>query len=284
MEKIFRSIPVTLFGLATTLATAAALVYLDLRENFGIYTYLYAFIPIGAMFAGTVAASGYYIGSRLMSYRPGRWFFINILAVSCANFFLIEWAEYRLLESDGVPVRTFMSFPAYLAYELTHTSLTDSFTGQSGQATQLGAMGYVYAAVLIVGFACGGSLIFLLTRARAYCEACSLYMKRQGSQIRYFARREELDACWNGIKSESQRNQFRKAIQLHADAGTREMKDGSGYSLEVKFWHCKNCGNQRMVLLAKQRVNNKWNLLSNLHYSAYCTERIDVIEQVVGAV
>lgn len=283
MEKIFRSILVTVFGIATTLATTAALVYLDLRANFGIYTYLYGFIPIGAMFAGTVAASGYYFGSRWMSYRPGRWFFVNILAVSCANFFLIEWVEYWLLESDGVLVRTFMPFPAYLAYTFTHTSLTTNFTGQSGDATQLGAFGYLYAAVLIVGFACGGSLIYLLTRARAYCEACSRYMKKQGSQNRYFPRREALDACWNGMKEESNRKQFRKAVQLHADSGTREIDEGSGYSLEVKFWHCKICGNQRMVLLAKQRVNKKWNLISNLHYSAYCTERIDVIENMVAA-
>ncbi len=156
MDRVLRGFIVTLFGIGTTLLTAAALVYLELHYNCAFYGYVYAFvIPIGAITSGFVAASGYFAGSRLLSYRPGRGMLGTMLGVSGGNFFLIYWLEYHWLKVDGEYVRNWITFPAYLKVVLTHTAISIG-AGQSPSDTfELGIGGYLYAALLIFGFACG---------------------------------------------------------------------------------------------------------------------------------
>lgn len=271
-----------MFGIATTLLTAAGLVYMELRYDCAIYGFVYGFVvPMGAILSGFVAASGYFFGSRFLSFRPGRAFFVNMLAVSGANFFFIYWLKYQYLKVDGESVRDWMTFPAYLKFALTHTTLT---IGQpAGDSVSLGAGGYLYAALLILGFACGGYFIFNLTRSAPYCESCSLYMKEQGSQTRYFVSWDPVAACFAGFKSEAGQGHFREAMEIHATAGLREADATTGYSLGVEFKHCRRCGKQWLELRAKQRVNDSWNRMAKMNYSIYCTESIDVLEKLAAA-
>ena len=282
IDKLLRGVIVALFGIATTILTSAGLVYLELHYDCAIYGFVYGFvIPFGAMLSGCVAASGYYFGSRLVNYRPGRLFFANMLAVSGGNFFLIYWMKYRWLTVDGEHVSKWMTYIEYLRFVLTHTAFT---LGHSpGDKFVLGWGGYAYAVMLILGFALGGYVVFALTRSAAYCEACSLYMQKQGSQTRYFVRREDLADCCAAFKSEAEQSQLRKAMDLHSRAGLREEDKTTGYFLKVEFMHCKRCGNQWMELAARERVNNAWNRISDFRYSTYCHERIDAIEKLAGA-
>ncbi len=282
IDRVLRGTIVTLFGIATTVLTAIGLVYLELRFDCAIYGFVYGFvIPFGAFLSGCVAASGYYFGAKLLSYRPGRVFFANVLAVSCANFFLIYWLKYTQLKVDGEAVSKWMSYPDYLRFALKRTVFT--MGASPSDRFVLGAGGYAYAALLILGFACGGYLVFALARAAAYCEACSLYMQKQGSQTRYFVSREELADCGAGFKAEAERGRFRKALELHAAAGPREPGENTGYSIAVEFRHCKRCGQQWLELVGKQRVNDAWTRISDVRYTSYCTERIDAMEKLAGA-
>jgi hypothetical protein len=282
IDKLVRGVIVTLFGIATTALTAIGLVYLELRYDCAIYGFVYGFvIPFGAMLSGCLAASGYYLGSRLVNYRPGRLFFVNMLAVSGGNFFLIYWLKYSLLKVDGEPVSKWMTFADYLRFALTHTAFTLGHSPDDKYV--LGVGGYAYAAVLILGFACGGWIMFRLAQSAAYCEACSLYMQKQGSQTRYFVKRDDLAGCSAAFKSEAERGQMRKAVDLHSRAGLREEDGTTGYFLRVEFMHCKRCGNQWLKLAARERVNNSWNRMSDFRYSTCCGERIDAIEKLAGA-
>lgn len=279
MDRMLRGLIVTLFGVATTLLTAAGLVFLELRYDCAIYSFVYGFIvPFGAFLSGLVAASGYYVGSKLLSYRPGRWMLGVLLGISGANFFLIYWLDYFYLTVDGTAVRTYMTFPAYLAFTLTHTSLTTG-VGDSG-AIELGLAGYLYAALLIVGFALGGLCVYGILRASAYCDACGLYMKKKGSQTRYYVTKDELQTASAAMRVAMGEKHFREAMQLHARSGTREIGATSGYSLRAGIKQCAGCGRQWMELGAKQRVNKSWNYLSGFHHAAYCTETIDALEEL----
>jgi hypothetical protein len=284
MDKTLRGLIVALFGIATTLLTAAGLVYVELRYDFSIYGYVYAFVlPVGALFSGLVAASGYYLGAKLLSYHPGRAMMAAIVAISGGNFFFINWLEYVLLKVDGESIRSYISFPAYLVFVLTHTSVSvDLGTTVNDKAVALGAAGYLYAALLIAGFACGGWIVYAILRVAPYCDQCGLYMVKQGSQARYFVRREDLGACSAGFQAEAKQGRFRKAIELHGAAGSRQMDASSGYSLNVAFKHCRRCAGQWLELIGKQRVNKSWNRLSDIQYRAYCTEPIDAIETLAG--
>jgi hypothetical protein len=150
----------------------------------------------------------------------------------------------------------------------------------TGDAFQLGAGGYLYAALLIAGFAFGGFIIYNILRMAPFCETCGFYMKNQGSQTRYFVRYEDLAACVAAFKAEMENGQFRRAMNVHADAGPRQMDASTGYSLRAEIKQCKGCGKQWVELVAMQRVNKKWNRITNIKFSAYCTQRVDAIEQL----
>jgi hypothetical protein len=281
MDRIVRGTLVTLAGMATTLLTAAGLVYLELRHDVAIYSFVYGFvIPIGAFLSGLVAASGYLAGARVLNYRPGRWQMASILLLSGGTFFLIYWLEYWLANVDGKPLRDLVTFGAYLIYMLTHTTLDMSHG--TDKPVELGLAGYGFAALLIAGFALGGLCIWAWLRGSAYCEACGLYMKKQGSQTRYLGRREELDACNAAFKQDAGAGQFRKAVDGHGRAGAREPDATTGYSLDVRFMNCAGCGAQWLELISKERTNNRWSRISGVHYSTYCSERIDSIEKLAA--
>ncbi|HUV68275.1 MAG TPA: hypothetical protein VMW15_01345 [Terracidiphilus sp.] len=282
MDRMLRGLIVTGFGVATTLLTAAGLVVLELRYDCAIYSFVYAFVlPLGAFLSGLVAASGYYVGSKLLSYRPGRGMLAVLLAISGANFFLIYWLKYVYLTVDGRAVHDSMTFPAYLTFTLSHTSMT---TGPgSGDAIELGWAGYLFAALLIAGFALGGLCIYAIVRSAPYCDACGLYLKKKGSQTRYFVGKNDLAACNAAMRSAMDRSHFREAMRLHAVSGSREIGESSGYSLRAGVSQCAGCGKQWLELSAKQRVNKSWNHLAGFRYSAYCTESIDVLEQLAGS-
>jgi hypothetical protein len=96
-------------------------------------------------------------------------------------------------------------------------------------------------------------------------------------------RYENLGECSSGFQTEMKRRQFRLAMEAHGAAGSREESETSGYSLRVEIRHCIRCGKQWASLIAKQRVNKSWRVLSGIRYSAYCTERVDALEQLAGA-
>jgi len=276
-DRLLRGLIVTLFGISTTLLTAAGLVYLELKQDCAIYGFVYGLvIPFGAMLSGFVAASGYYFGSRLVSFRPGWGMFGTMVGISGGNFFLIYWLKYTLLRVDGEPIRNWMTYEAYVRYALTHTAF--QMGPNSNGPVVLGWGGYAYAGLLILGFACGGYFVFHLVRSAPYCQACGLYMTKQGSQVRYFVRRDDLAACVAEFKYDDRLGQTRKAMELHARTGVREADRTTGYSLRVEFKHCVRCGQQWLGLVAKERVNKFWQRMTGLRYGAYCSESVDVME------
>jgi hypothetical protein len=266
----------TYSGVASTVAVAALLVFVELRYDIAIYGYLYGPFPVGALLAGLVAASGYYLGARLASYQPGKLFLANILAVSGGNFFLIYFFDYWFGEQDGQRVRTLISFPAYLLFELTHTTLTSGTNDTD--PTHLGAWGYLYGVGLILGFAAGGLIVWAIIRSMAYCTHCCLYMKKQGAQTRYLPSKADLTAVFNFFKQEAEAGHTRAAIAAHSQSGERTAMPSTGYSLTVRFDSCPQCGHQRMNTVARERTNNRWTAVANFQYCRYADERIDVME------
>ncbi len=282
MDRITRGVMVTAGGALTTALTALALVWLDLRYDAAIYSFVYGFVlPFGAFFSGLVAASGYLLGARLFNYRPGWAQLAAILVLSGGTFFLVYWLEYSFVTVDGIPLRELESFGPYLAFALTHTAL--DVGPASERPVQLGLMGYGYAALQIAGFALGGLCIWLWLRASAYCKACSLYMMKQGSQTRYYERIDEMNLCRAAFEVEAGAGAFRRAVQRHAQSGSRQAGATTGYALNIAFLHCGQCGQQWLELTGRQRTNKVWSLMKGARYSAYCTERIDAMEKLAGS-
>ena len=280
-DRQLRGVMVTRCGISTTLLTAAGVVYLELRFDCAIYGFVFGFvIPLGAMLSGFVAASGTYLGSRMVSYRPGWGMFATMVGVSGGNFFLVYWLKYSLLRVAGEPVRNWMTYGAYLRIVLAHTPFKMGHT--AGDAAALGAGGYGYAALLILGFAFGGYFVFSLVRSAPYCQECGVYMKKQGSQTRYFVRRIDMAACVTDFKYADRMGKARRAVETHARAGVREADAYTGYALRVEFKQCIGCGRQWLELIAEQRVNEAWNRIVEIRYAGYCAEAVEVTEELAG--
>jgi hypothetical protein len=216
-----------------------------------------------------------------MSFRPGRGVLANMVAISGANFFFIYWLKYQYLTVDGEPIRKWISYPDYLAFTLSHTSVAfDQFTRDK---VALGLWGYAYAALQIAGFAFGGYCIYNLVRSAPYCEGCGFYLKLKGKQTRYFERVEQLADCLAEFRLTTGRGEFRKAMNEHAAAGSKMEDDAKGYLAVVKVFECKGCGKQWFDLHAKQRVNKRWHEIAKLRYSTFSTEKVDALEEMTGA-
>lgn len=71
MKRLAQDLVVTAFGVVTSIATALLLFVVEQSFSVSLYTWTVWFvIPVGAMLAGFVAASGYYAGARLFGHRP----------------------------------------------------------------------------------------------------------------------------------------------------------------------------------------------------------------------
>ena len=165
----------TVFGLITSLITALLLAELDTRLHFALYAWTFWFvIPIGAIFSGAAASSGYYVGALVSQRRPTRLILVNILLVAIATYFVIAFLRYQFIEIKGVPLSRLIGFRSFL--DLSITSQTISVQGTRLPSPAVGMFGYLLALLQILGFALGGFLVFGLLLARGYCRQCGRYL------------------------------------------------------------------------------------------------------------
>src|SRR6202453_4326983 len=175
------------FGAATSFITAAILAAMDIHWDFSFYSYMAFFIiPIGAIFSGFIAASGYYFGAWIANARPTKLILLNMVIVSITTFFLIYYLEYYFMVIDGKAVRDVIAFLDFLKIEVVHTTLQFRMRATKiGSPIELGSLGYLFALLQIIGFGVGGFAVYGFLSSKPYCEACSKYLVARDSQIRY---------------------------------------------------------------------------------------------------
>lgn len=152
-----KDIGVTAAGAATSIATGLLLWLIEVFTGLSIYTFsACCVVPVGAMFAGALAASGYYVGARLLGRRPSPWLMLNMLVISVMTFFMIHIMTYVTIKLFGDPDPQFSSFFTYLGtvYRESETQIRGSNIGK------LGAWGYLEMLLEIAGFAIGGIAVY----------------------------------------------------------------------------------------------------------------------------
>ena len=167
---------VLISGLATTALALLGVYVLDSKAvDFHIMG-LYAnyVLPIGAVIVGVVASSGYGLASWFSGIKITRSLIWIILAFQLAAYFAAQYIEFKSLhlvyQNNGTPV----GFIEY--YDATARSFAwKQSDGSMGQP--LGAWGYAFRGLEIVGFAAGGLIVPLVLRKKPYCQACQRYMR-----------------------------------------------------------------------------------------------------------
>ena len=262
------------FGALTSIITAAILVAIDIGFNFSIYGWILWFvIPSGAIGCGFVAASGYYFGARLFNHRPTRVLLLNMTVISVTTFFLIHYFNYYLLKVDGTPVRDLMFFTQFLDLEISHTALRMQTT-PGGSAVELGSLGFLYAALQILGFALGAIIVYFYLKSLAYCDACSKYLWHKGLQTRYTADSDGLKKAVQDMMQCFSDRRFQDGIAIHARAaGSDSSSKDVRLASQIEIKRCKNC-NQHWLKFSVNNRDNDWKEIHELGYQTFCAEPI----------
>lgn len=186
MNQAGDNLVIGMCGLATSIVTAFALVYLELSVLFAFYSLVYFLVlPIGAIISGGVAASGYYIGARWVNARPTKKILVSMIVISVATFFLIQYMTYLLLEFDGKSVSELVPFFQYMDARITKTSMA-LVRIPFAETGELGNIGYGIAVLQICGFALGGLIAYEILEMKPFCEDCNKYRKKVWKEARFY--------------------------------------------------------------------------------------------------
>ncbi len=277
MNRTAQLLVVTALGFVSSMAIAAGLVVLETHAGMPLYDLsVFIVLPIGALLAGMVAASGYYFGALWIGYKPTKLLFLSVALVSLATFFAIHWFDYTLLKVDGRLVREHVSFWAYLEVVLEHQKI-EIWSHHTKVATtgELGLWGYARAAEKIVGFALGGVLVFFLLKARPYCEHCGKYLKSRLSQVRYTSEPESVMALAEQVAAFFESDRVQEALNLHGNfAGPKKRKNTHlRSSLERK--QCPQCHVNWLAFSVEKRVGRDlWQRLEGLTFAQFHQGRL----------
>ncbi len=260
MKRTTEDLLVTAFGAATSLATAFLLWKVEDWFGFSFYTWMFWFIiPAGALISGFAAAAGYYWGARLFDHRPGRMLLANILLVSVGTFFVVHYLSYYNLEIDGAPLRERIPFLSYLNTVLTHASMTFRIhAARVGSSGELGAWGYVFALLQILGFAGGGAGIYLYLTDLPFCARCEKYLKKVSDVERFAVEPAQVDTLLGGLKPLFAEGRLSEAAALHTGQGTPKYKKGDGFRTTLTTYRCQSCTHGRLRFALARRSGSDW--------------------------
>jgi hypothetical protein len=187
MNSVVRSTAVMLCGLVTSIVTSILVVIVSRMMDMDIYTFTaWGIIPVGALFTGAFAASGYYFGCIYLNKRPDTPLLLEMLVAAAFCQVLIYYLGYEtLVLSDGRHVTDVVSFGGYLTVLLTKSHLQVTYS--SSETDELGSMGYVLAGLYFLGFLIGGLCVWAALRAKPFCSSCDVYFRKLFKRTRSFA-------------------------------------------------------------------------------------------------
>lgn len=250
---------VTGFGIATSLAVAYGLSTLEVWYGVSLYAVMFFWIvPVVAIIAGLLSASGYYFGALLFHHRPSRSVKISMVLVAIAAFFFIHLMTYMRLQIDGALVKDHISFFSYLHESYTHLSLQfRRGAGKGVETGELGLLGYGVAVLQVIGFAGGGSWIFFILADRPHCESCGRYLSKRGKQTRYAKNEQEFSTWTQELMSLMAAGRLQDAIDAHSTFGPKFLWRRRSLRSTLDVRECGICG-QHWMRHKLERIKDRW--------------------------
>ena len=255
VRKFARDLVITACGAVTSAITAVLLYWIEEAFHVSIYTWTRWFFPGGALIAGFVASGGYYFGARYFAYRPTRQVLLHMIGVSVGTFFLVHWLRFMFLNVGGELVSARMSFSTYLDFLFRHQSLV-FFDGASslGTAGEIGALGYLYALLQVVGFAIGGVSVFHWLSRLPYCEKCSRYLSALSKETRFENDPHAFASMLEQTVTAFNSGQLQDVIARHTAAD--QSKSGRKCRFKSVLWirFCPNCEAHWLGFFAYKKI------------------------------
>ncbi len=240
---------VSLIGICSALITAIILASLEYYMEIAIYSFTFFFIvPVGAIGAGIVASSGYYLGAKVFNEKPVGGIAFNMIAASVGTYLIINYISYYSMEYDGKEIKNLVTFWEYLKIMIQETSISLYYRGHSsGSALQIGAtLGYIYAALQILGFALGGFAVYVWLLKSPYCSNCSRYMKRTAIQERYTSYSKQLLEDINTFLLLIENQFYEESLDFHAEKMGVSYGATHKHGTKIISYECNFCDTKAM--------------------------------------
>jgi hypothetical protein len=131
--------------------------------------------PAGALLVGGVAASGFGLGSYFTGTKISGWGVWGVVALLLLGYWLAQFLEFRAIVAREADLQTVTFFEFY---DFVTRSITFKSTHGSSRPTDpLGAWGYAFRLLEVIGFVGGGALVPLVLRRVPYCDSCARYKR-----------------------------------------------------------------------------------------------------------
>lgn len=254
---------VQIAGALTTLA-AFALVFAAAKAGTNIMGYYVNWVlPVGALFVGLLAASGYAIAAWFTGLKMTSRMMWSITGQLVLSYFIAQYETYHL----HVAPHTSLGFFEW--FDLATRAF--SFSQRNGEpGSGLGAVGYLFRVLEIAGFVGGGVIVPLGLRSKLYCDTCRTYKRdkaiaviRGGLYVPHLADGpyadyglEHLQTIYDGLEKGT-RADVETAIAAHGSMKHAKETRKHGTYTSVTLARCPRCAHSTIVsLVTENRGNN----------------------------
>jgi len=135
MNWILRNLAVVVFGAATSVAAVAVLLYLEAGNGQPLFSYaLFTYVPLGAIGAGLLGATGYVVAALALRARPARAILLVILAIAAGVVYMAQSAELGLMFAGKDAPKSLGAFGGFLANSVTHSQVQWWSAGSGGDS------------------------------------------------------------------------------------------------------------------------------------------------------
>ena len=228
----------------------------EVSTGIPLYSFTFFFIlPVGAIFAGIMAASGYYFGAITFHQKPAGGVALNMVIAAIGAYLLAHYIPYNALIVEGIQIKDKVSFFQYLDVRIQHTTL--SYKGRAGGELG-GIFGYLYALLQLTGFSLGGLGVFGFLHALPYCKKCSEYLKKINTQDRYTSEGEPLFENVEHFAKLLNEHKYRQAIKNHADRMGVANSKGHHLRTRITIHKCQTCTINHLDFEIARLGENGW--------------------------
>jgi len=266
MNRTLRDLLIVAAGFATSAATTLV-IWLCLHFlHFAIYSFSYWFIPIGAIICGMAAGSGYYFAAQELNHKATRLVLANLLSMSVATFFVVQYLNYYYLDVNGQYVRDALSFPVFLDIVIRHSTVGLAFGPQSGA---LGVFGYLLVLLPIGGFAIGGWFLYSRLQVLPWCERCGIYLQPALLDARYASVRDEMSLLFGALKELYRQGKIAEAVNLFSKWGLDTPPSGCRLTTDIVMCPCPKCGGQWVHFQGKRLGRDDYHAVPAWYVSGF---------------
>lgn len=220
--------------------------------------YANGIIPAGALLVGIASGVGYAIGARVLNVKLSKAFVLGMLTTGLFDYLAAQWITYlNVLERFNASSDNY-SFGSYLRDICENMSFQRSGSKEAG--SPLGAFGYVFKGLEMLGFSFGTMIPCAILRGMPYCMGCQRYLKKNATArlfsavlttaIKQLPRKERASAVQKAVEEINTRGLalLQKVSTLPLDATLAALKEASEEPIEkstariqIRLSKCPEC-------------------------------------------